>query len=292
PRRSASAWQPLTPHGLAAFAEGSFGRLFAVQFVMAMLVAASVLWLFLTAWCPVIDAAMRALPEKGEIKAGRLQWQDDTATNIAESPFLAIVVDPDHRGEARSTAHVQLEFGRFNCRIYSLFGFVEVDYPRHHSLLFNRTELVPWWGAWRPALLAAIVFAVVVGLLTVWWVLTALYFLPTWLLALYANRRLSLFGSWRLAGAALMPGALFMTGAIVVYGRGFLSLLDLSVAYAVHFLLGWVYLFVSAFCLPPSPATAPASVNPFQPTSSAAATPAQNDAQRERAGGQSPTDKN
>jgi len=283
-RQAASAWQPLTPRGIAAFSGSSFARLIAVQFVVAMLVAASVLWLLLTAWFPVIEAAIRALPEKGEIQAGRLQWNGDNAVTLADSRFLAITVDPLHRGEARSPAHVQLEFGRFDCRILSLFGFIQVDYPRNYSLLFNRAELVPWWGAWRPALLTTIALATVAGLLAIWWVLAALYLLPTWLVALYADRRLSLFGSWRLAGAALMPGALFMAVTVFVYGRGFLSLIDLSAAFAAHFLIGWVFLLTSTLSFPHSQAPEPASVNPFQPTSSAAVQRVPNDARNDRPG--------
>ncbi|HVV71076.1 MAG TPA: hypothetical protein VHI52_06180, partial [Verrucomicrobiae bacterium] len=141
------AWQPLTPRGVAAFAEASFGRLFGIQLLLAVLITGAVIWFFYTSWFPVLATAIRALPDAGQISAGRLEWKGDPTASLAESPFLAVTVDLDHRGGARSPSHVQIEFGRFNCRIISLFGFLEVEYPRDRTIPFNRTALVPWWGA-------------------------------------------------------------------------------------------------------------------------------------------------
>src|ERR1019366_7853290 len=77
-----------------------------------------------------------------------------------------------------------------------------------------------------------------------------------------ASRALSLPGSWRLAGAALMPGALFLCAAIFLYGWGALDLVRLSVATAVHVVMSWIYLIVSPLCSPRRPAAA-AKENPF-----------------------------
>ena len=129
-------------------------------------------------------------------------------------------------------------------------------------MAFNRTELGPWWGAWAPAILAMVAGLVVAGLMVSWACLATVYFLPAWLVGFFANRDLSLRGSWRLAGAALMPGALFMCAAIFLYGWGALDLVRLAVAAAVHWVMGWVYLFASPFCLPRHPAAA-AKANPF-----------------------------
>ena len=76
----------------------------------------------------------------------------------------------------------------------------------------------------------------------VWTVLATLYFLPVWLLALFANRDLNGRGSWRLAAAALMPGALFMTLTIAAYGLGLLDLVYLGWCFSFHFIIGWIYL--------------------------------------------------
>jgi hypothetical protein len=95
-----------------------------------------------------------------------------------------------------------------------------------------------------------------------WASLATVYFLVAWLVGFFANRDLSLPGSWRLAGAALMPGALLLSAAIVLYGWGALDLVRLAISAAVHLVMGWVYLFVSPLSLPRRQAAA-AKENPF-----------------------------
>jgi hypothetical protein len=257
------AWQPLTPGGVAAFARASWGRLLVVQLVVALLAAGSVVWFLRAAWFPVIDDAIRRLPEQGEIRLGKLDWRGDSPTLLAGGRFLALAVDLDHGGQARSPAHLQVEFGRGDVQIFSLFGFVQEPYPRGWTLGFNHAELAPWWGAWAPAILAIALGLVLAGLMLIWMLLAALYSLPAWLAGFFANRTLRLGGSWRLAGASLMPGALFLTAAIVLYGLGALDLLRLGVAAAAHVVIGWGYLCASLLALPRCPVAVDVKSNPF-----------------------------
>src|ERR1035438_8910207 len=148
------AWQPLTARGVAAFAHATLGRLLTVQFVVALLAAGTFVWFLHTAWFPQISEAIRQLPPQGDLQSGRLEWQGASPSRLAEGRFLAVIVDLDHTGEARSPAHVQVEFGRTDCMIFSLFGYVQAAYPRGWAVAFNRTELGPWWGAWAPPILA------------------------------------------------------------------------------------------------------------------------------------------
>jgi hypothetical protein len=256
------AWQPLTARGVAAFAHASLGRLLIVQFIVALLAAGTAVWFLNKAWFPRITEAIRQLPVQGELQSGKLDWQGPTPSRLAEGRFLALVVDLDHTGEARSPAHVQVEFGRTNCMVFSLLGYVQGAYPQSWAVAFNRTELGPWWGAWAPAILTIAAGLVMTGLMVTWACLATVYFLPVWLLGFFANRDLSLRGSWRLAGAALMPGALFMCAVVVIYGFGALDLVRLAVAGALHLVMGWVYLVLSPWCLPRHPAAA-VNTNPF-----------------------------
>ena len=105
--------------------------------------------------------------------------------------------------------------------------------------------------------------AAVIGCLLNWWLLATLYFLPVWLLGFFANRDLNFRQSWRLAGAALMPGALLMVAAIFLYGIGFLNLVSFSFIFGAHFVIGWIYLFVSLLFVPRAPITTKRS-NPFR----------------------------
>src|SRR6185369_8264376 len=123
--------------------------------------------------------------------------------------------DLNHGGGVRSPAHVQVEFGRDNVWVHSLLGYREFFYVRDRTMAFNRPDLVPWWGAWSPAVWWLVFGTVLLGLMTIWLIVAAVYFLPVWLSGFFANRDLGLAGSFKLAGAALMPGALFMIAAIV-----------------------------------------------------------------------------
>ena len=257
------AWQPLTPRGVAAFARASFGRLLVVQFIIALLAAAAVVWFLHEAWFPTIGEAISQLPPQGEIRSGSLDWRGNSPARLAERRFLAITVDLKHGGQARSPAHVQIEFGQRDINIFSLLGFVQLAYPRGWVVAFNRAELIPWWGAWSPPILAIVAGLVVVGLMLTWALLATVYCLPVWLLGFFANRDLSLCGSWRLAGAALMPGALVLTAVLCCYGSGALDLIRLAAAGAAHLVIGWAYLIAGPLRCPSQPAAAAVKENPF-----------------------------
>ena len=262
--QSPTAWQPLTPRGVAAFARARLGRLLVVQLLVALLAAGAIAWTVYTGWFRVITTAIDRMPAHGNIRDGALMWEGDSPQTLAENRFLAITIDLKHEGQARSPAHVQVEFGRAYLKVFSLLGFVAAPYPRAYVIAFNRPELVPWWGAWAPPLLALVVVAVIVGLFVTWASLATLYCGIAWLCGFFANRQLNLRESWRLSGAALMPGALLMTGAIILYGLGLLDPVRLLLVAALHFVVGWVYVCLSPLYQPRHPAAPPPSrLNPF-----------------------------
>lgn len=259
------AWQPLTWPGVAAFARCKLGRVLAVQLVVALLAAASVDWFLYHAWFPVVRSAILRLPSEGAIRGGKLVWIGQDPVLLAENRFLAFSVDLKDEATARSPAHVQVEFGQSGLEIISILGYVPRAYPQGYQVAFNRPELQPWWGAWAPAFLAIAAVAVVASLMATWWCLATIYCLPVWLVGFFANRQLSLRASWRLAGAALVPGALFMTGAIILYGFEALDLVRLGVALALHFVIGWVYVIAAPCYVPPLPGAEAVKTNPFTP---------------------------
>jgi len=260
------AWCPLTPRGVAIFSRASFARVFLVQFVVALLAAGVTVWVLNATWFPTISAAVDHLPQQGQIASGRLVWSADSPQLLAESRFLAIGVDLDHAAQARSPAHLQVEFGQTDIRFYSLFGCRSMAYPKAYAIGFNYQDLKPWWGAWAPILLALTAGATAVGLLLSWTLLATLYCLVVWLLGLYLNRELTLCGSWRLAGAALIPAALVMIVALVLYGLGQLDVVRLSAAFVLHFVIGWVYVVLGAIAAPGIGSLADKKTNPFGTT--------------------------
>ena len=260
-----TAWEPITPRGVAAFARATVDRLLLVQFIVALLVAIAVVWLLYDGCIPTIREAIRQLPAEGEIRTSRLDWRGDSPRLLAEGRFLAFSVDLDRAGNIRSPAHMQIEFNKDGIRFRSLFGFLETRYPSGWVIDFNRTELQPWWGAWQPWLLAIAAVGVIAYLMLSWALLAGLYALPAWLAAFYANRDLSLCESWKLSAAALLPGALLMAGSILFYALAGLGLVLLVFVFGAHILLGWVYLIISPWFLPPDSAGAIRRKNPFAP---------------------------
>jgi hypothetical protein len=269
--KSQFAWQPLTPRGVAAFARASLGPLLVVQFLVASIFAAAVLWFLVTCWFPVIRQSIEVLPETGQIRSGVLEWPENSPVRLAESHFLAIIVDVSRTGLARSTAQLSAEFNRSGWRIFSFFGFIELPYPSSGTLPFNRQELLPWWGAWNPVVLAAVAAAVISGLMLTWWLLASLYCLPVWVIGFFVDRDLDLKSSWRLAGAALLPGALFMAGCIPLYGLAYLDLFRLGLGWAVHLAISWIYLVWGTLCVPPAAIEGAVISNPFMPALSSSA---------------------
>ncbi|MGH7992563.1 MAG: hypothetical protein ACREDQ_03530 [Limisphaerales bacterium] len=262
PAESTRAWEPFTPRGVAAFARAGFRRLWLVQFIVALLAAGAVVWFIDNNYFPVIATSVQKLPASGEIRSGRLDWQGHSPELLAVGHFLALDVDLDHSGQIGPTPDVQIEFGRETVRVFSLLGYWERNYPSSYVIAFNRNVLEPLWGAWAMEILIMAGAAVTVGLLLSWALLATVYFLPVWLLGFFANRDLNFRQSWRLAGAALMPGAILMVAAVLLYGTGFLNLISFGFIFGAHFVIGWIYLFVSLLFVPRAPITIKRG-NPF-----------------------------
>jgi hypothetical protein len=214
-----------------------------------------------------VTAAIEQLPPGTEVRSARLDWHGASPELLAEDRFLSVAVDLAHSGAVRSLAHFQVEFGRTNVVVHSLLGYLPVKYPAGWIIAFNRAELSPRWGAWRPVLLAAVVAAVVVSLLASWSLLAVIYCGPVWLIGYFANRELDARASWRLAGAALLPGALVMAVAIFLYSAGAVDLVQLGFVFAAHWVIGWIYLVASPF-FAPRLGWAAGSKNPFVPRGS------------------------
>lgn len=259
----AFAWEPITPRGVAAFARASLERLLLVQAIVALLGAAAVAWILADGIFPTIETAIGQLPDTGEIRSGRLDWHAGSPVLLAEGRILAISVDLNHSRSLRSPADFQFEFGRDSLCIFSLFGEAELAYPPGYVFAANQTDARPAWGAWAPDILGLAAIGAFLGLLLVWAALATVYFLPVWLLCLFTNRDLNFRASWKLAGAALMPGALLLSLSLALYDLGGFDLVQLCFAFGMHLVIGWIYLFVSPMFL--HRALPAEKKNPFTP---------------------------
>ena len=185
---------------------------------------------------------------------------------LEEGLFLSFAVDLNHDGQVGRVAHLQVELGKADYKICSLLGCVTILYPKGWVVALNRTELEPWWGAWKPAIMIVTFLATVLFLMVTWWLIATLYCVPAWIIALYQNRALSLQESWKLAAAALLPGALLQTVAIFFYSLNLIDPIRLGISTVLHFVVGWLYLFVSASCRPRHFAGTSGKANPFSVT--------------------------
>jgi hypothetical protein len=267
------AWQPLTPRGVAAFSRAPLGRLLLIQFIVALLAAASVIWFLATVWFPAAREAIRQLPDTGFIQDQQLSSPRLSAEPLVENRFVAFVVNVDGIGIPSFTTDLRVEFHRRNFALCSLLGCLRLDYPPGSTVQFNRPELESWWAAWELTIYSAAGIAVVFGVFAGWLLLAAIYCPIARIYAFFKDRQLTLRGSWNLASAALLPGALLMAAGIVLYGLGLIDLVQLLILWALHLILGWVYLFVSPLRLPRTSDAAPAPRNPFGGTKPADTNP-------------------
>ena len=104
---------------------------------------------------------------------------------------------------------------------------------------------------------------VFVGLLVSWFMLATGYAVIVRAFAFYVDRPLNWSGSWRLSAAALLPGSLFLTGTLVLYGLGLVDLIRLLAAWPLHLLVGWVYLVAAPLKLPHKVLVPVPPANPF-----------------------------
>jgi hypothetical protein len=257
-------WQPFTFRGVAALATGPPRRLFKVQILAGLCVVGSLAWFLGKAWWPVIDVSAEQLPIQAAIRGQRLVWEGANPLRLGENTFLAVTIDLEGNSARTSTSDLQVELVRDGVRFHSLFGHVTVPYPPGYVVLLSRLEFQAWWGAWRWPLLAAVSGAAFVSLMTGWFVLAACYAAWVWLFGFFADRSATPMICWRLAAAALAPSAVLVGAAILLYGLHRLNLVGLLFALALQMVIGWVYLLLAPFWLPPHSAKVARRRNPFR----------------------------
>jgi hypothetical protein len=257
------AWQPFTPKGIAAFAGATFGRLFIVQMVVALLAAGAVVWFLSTVWFPAAEEAIRNVSGDGAVRAGQLEITGQTTERLVTNRFLTLAIDTQsNKAHAYSAdAFVVLRSGYYE--VCSLFGCRSFRYPVQ-STVFNRLELEARWGAWKPFLLGIAAVGVIFSLLFSWWLLATIYFLFVRTFAFFADREVTFGGSWRLCGAALLAGAVLLIAAIVGYGFGVVDLVKLLVILVLHVIGPWVLIVFATRALPRI--AAKIAKNPFAST--------------------------
>ncbi len=252
------AWQPFTPRGVAAFAEASFDRFQVVKLLAALFCSVSVAAFLWMTCSPVILETIQALPETARLENGELKGLPGSV--LRENRFVSVLLDAENSESAGQTADVQLHFGRLDWSLCALrtevgqyiLGCANSEYPRGAILPLSRSALEPWWGAWHGILFAATGLAVFLALLVSWITLAMVYTAPVRLVAFLAGRRITWGGSWRLAGAAMIPGAVLMALGFWAYGLFLIDLVRFLLIFVLHLVVGWAYLIAAPLSLDPA----------------------------------------
>ena len=242
---------------MAAFAEASFDRFQLVKLVAAAFGGFSVaafLWLTCS---PVIVETIEALPDTVRLEHGQLKGLEGSV--LRENRFLSLMLDPDTLEQAGQTSDTQLRFGRRSWSFCALrtevgqyvLGCADFPYETGWNIPLGRPALEPWWGAWHGMVFAAIGLAVFLALLVSWVLLGLVYSVPVRLLAFVVGKRITWGGSWRLAGAAMIPGSLLMSLGFWAYGLFLIDLVRFLLIFVLHIVVGWAYLIAAPLTLDP-----------------------------------------
>lgn len=245
-----TAWQPFTFGGLAAYARSSFGRVLALAAIVAVLLAGATLWFLNSAWVPPIEQAISKLPEHAGIRNRALAWTNEPLTILSDSRMLTIIVDVEGNAWEGRVADVQVQLRATDVRVCSIFGCARFPYPAGYVITLDQSEIKPAWGAWKPTLLAGATVGFTLQIFLQWLVLATIGGLLLRLFAFALGRDVTLGGAWRVALAALMPGALSLVVAMCAYAIYQISLPGLFVAFLTHLLVDVVYLTGALFALP------------------------------------------
>jgi hypothetical protein len=242
-----NAWQPFTFRGVAAFAAARWRCLLAVQVVTAAIFTGIFIWFLRSYYVPIITEVVTQIPSGATLSEGELKGIPEPV--FVQNRFLAIVASSGPSTDFGETVDVQIEFRAGGFHVASIFrsvwGVIESGYSPWIQIDLGPANLQPWWGAWRPIILAAVAVATVINLFIAWSLLSLLYALPAKFIAWVADRQLTWRGAWKLCGAALIPGATLMTLGLALYGLGILDLIAFAAVFATHLVLGWVYVFFS-----------------------------------------------
>ncbi|MDX1953643.1 MAG: hypothetical protein SFY81_15850 [Verrucomicrobiota bacterium] len=257
--------QPFTFGGVAALAQLRIGRVFGYALAIAFTTAVVTVLIFARTIAPVIDEAISQLPDDAQIAHGRLAWPDLASQRLAGNRCFAVNVRI--MGEPEGVpADFQMELRTDEFRFHSIAGYLPLAYPTG-TISLSQAEMGPRWGAWKPVLLALSGLAMFIWLFLSWIFLATIYCGFVFSFVLFADRKLTLIGSWKLAFAALMPGAILMTVALLFYGFQMIGLLEIGMASVLHFVIPWFYLLFSPAKLPKSEI-----FQPFGPGSATKAT--------------------
>jgi len=254
--------QPLTPGGAAAFAGASLTRLFVVQLLFSFGTAVAMVFFVTTNVSPVIGDFIRQIPEDAVMSRGEVIGLGP-AKPAAAAAFLSISLSEKSAVVPDRPADLDVRLGATNFSACGILGCVTRPYDVSWTFAIGRGQMEPKWGAWKPLVYIVTALGVMTGLMIVWAACATIYFLPVRLLAFFADRELTIIGSWKMSGAAQMTGSVILTAGVVLYALRLLDLPLLAGVMALHLIVSWVYVPCALAKRPKVEKAAKVAGNPF-----------------------------
>lgn len=254
----------MTPGGVATFANAPLSQLIATQGTFAFLLFLTLIYYLSQSWVPAINDTIEALPSGSRVADGKLRIPVTNPIYFTQNRLVGIMwASNDAPGQG---SDIQVRLMPDEIQISALFGILSLPYPSPIDQALDRDTLSPPWGAWRPVIIATVAGLLTGGVWLSWAVLAAIYAWPIRVAVYFRDKQTSHHGCWKLCSAALLPGGLLLTASILFYTLGKIPVAGLAIAFGIHFVMGWSYVFCGAVALPLLPEAAQTESNPFNKT--------------------------
>ncbi len=252
---------PFSPAGIGRFATAPLRWLLLYQLVVAGFIAVVFAGFARNRWFTQVSMAIRNLPAQAELDRGVLVWRGDSPVQLAGSKFIAIVIDLNQETGLGGEADLCIRLGRTEAQLHSLFGYIPIPYPKAWRIPFDRA----WWSAWSDAILLCAGAGFGLAMFIFWAASAGLYAMPVWLVAFMANRKVTFLGALKLASAAQLPGGVLTGFGILLYGQGWLDLVQLGAVLAMQFVVVWFLVLTAPLKLERLDSPEVFRGNPFAP---------------------------
>ncbi|GEM_PF-5516967 len=213
---------------------------------------------------PVIEEAADNSRLQGRISGGILHDGPAEPVRLAENLFLSMSLDPKGEDSGSRTSDFAVSLTDDHIEAESLFGILDIPYPREWEINLSSDEMRPAWRAWKGMGYLSIVFGTAVATIASWWMAGCGLAIAGLLCAFYSNRPVSFPTLLKLATCSLVPGFLILLLGLTSYAARMLSITGLVGVWILHLLVGigtfiWIFLH-----LPRGKRATTSGENPFQ----------------------------
>jgi hypothetical protein len=213
----------------------------------------------------VVGDAIASVQNEGVITNSRWITTNDVPRVLAGNRHFEITLDAHGQRGLGSTADVSATLTIPALRICGVLGCYAMPYEPGYTFLLNQHALAAAWDAWRKPVASVFGIILFLALFASWWIVALLATPIIKLIVFFTDRQLTWGGSWRMANAALLLGALLVSVGVFLYGVEAIDVFRLALFYVLHLVCDVVMIVLSPFFLPKLTAAERAK-NPFATT--------------------------